>query len=424
MSELMSPVTENADSLTAVAAAGDRSECRDARLGLSPRSDGGRPADRINVLFLMDEFANPDGGSEQHLMFLLRQLSRELFRMHFAVLGDLRDEHRELFPVEPVVLGRGYRFSLWNAARRVMRLARLIKSVRADVVHAFFQTSETAALLATRLARQGTVLGVRRNVGYWHTRSTLWQARLMRLFRAEYAANCEAAREFAVGKEWIPRQRFAVIRNPLPAKRLDAGLRNVVSAESIGIRNGEQVVGIVAMLRPVKDHATFLRAARLVLDRFPRTRFLVIGRQLPEHFPSIRSLADALGIEEQVLWVGNVENPITMLPHCDVGVLSSSSEGLSNALIEYAGVGIPAVATDVGGNSEVVQDGHTGFVVPPASPEPMAERICRLLADSTLRKTFGQNARRKAEAHYAETKVLEEYVSLYLRIAGKARVPE
>jgi glycosyltransferase involved in cell wall biosynthesis len=103
-----------------------------------------------------------------------------------------------------------------------------------------------------------------------------------------------------------------------------------------------------------------------------------------------------------------------------VGVLSSRSEGLSNALIEYAGVGIPTVATDVGGNSEVVEEGQTGFLVPPGSPERMAERICRLLAGGELRRTFGDNARRRAEVCYSEKRVLEEYVSLYQRIAGKA----
>jgi glycosyltransferase involved in cell wall biosynthesis len=240
----------------------------------------------------------------------------------------------------------------------------------------------------------------------------------MRLFRAEYAANCEAAREFAVNEEWIPTRRFTVIPNPLPRQRLQEGLRNLVSAESLGIRHGEQVVGIVAMLRPVKDHPTFLRAARSVLDRFPRTRFLVVGRQLPEYFDGLRSLAGELGIEEQISWVGSVENPVTVLPHCDVGVLSSSSEGLSNALIEYAGVGLPTVATQVGGNPEVVEHGRTGFLVPPGSPEPMAERICQLLSDGTLRKTIGENARRRAESRFSEQKVLEEYLKLYSRLNG------
>ena len=421
MPELTQSLTERAKEPTGEELVEARGDSRQARSRPAVPPEGSRPL--VKVLFLMDEFANSDGGSEQHLMFLLKRLPAHRVEVHFAVLGDMRDEHLPLFPVEPIVLGKNYRFSPINAAKRVVRLARVIRSLRADVVHAFFQTSETAALLATRLARQGSVLGVRRDTGFWHTRRTLWQARLMRLFQAEYAANCQAAKEFAVRKEWLPARRFTVILNPLPTDRLAAGLRNVVPAESLGIRRDEQVVGIVAMLRPVKDHATFLRAARRVLDRFPQTRFLVIGRQLPDPFPRLQALAGELEIDEQVTWVGSVENPVTILPHCDVGVLSSRSEGLSNALIEYAGVGLPAVATDVGGNREIVQEGHTGFLVPPASPEAMAERICRLLSDSALRTKFGENARRRAGWLFSEKRVLEEYAQLYFRLAAKIKAP-
>ncbi len=422
MPELISHSAENTISPTCGGPAEDRSDDRESRMVWSSPTDSDEAHDTIRVLFLMDTFANPDGGSEQHMMWLLKQLPSDKVRVNLAVLGDMRDEHMDLFPVEPIVLGNGYRFSPIRAAKRVIRLARVIKSLRVDVVHAFFQTSETAALLATRLARQGTVLGVRRDVGYWHKPRTLWQARVTRWLRADYVANCDAAKEFSVRKEWTSARRFAVIRNPLPAKRLEEGLRNVVSAESLGIRDGERVVGIVAMLRPVKDHDTFLRAARLVLDQFPKTRFLAVGRQLPEDFSRLQPLAAELEIDEQISWVGSVENPITILPHCDVGVLSSLSEGLSNALIEYAGVGIPTVATDVGGNSEVVEESQTGFLVPPSSPEAMADRICRLLADSELRETFGENARRRAAECYSEGKVLKEYLALYQRIAGKSSV--
>jgi len=418
MPELISPLVDNTNSPVCGGAVEDRPGRAEAREGSLPSSGVHNACCQVNVLLLMDEFAGQDAGSEQHLMFLLNRLPQEKARVHFAVLGEPGDKPADLPPVEPIVLSRVYRIGVWSTLQYLQRLTRLIKSLRIDVVHAFFQGSETAALLATRLARQGSVLGVRRDVGYWHTRRTLWQARVARLFRAEYAANCEAAKQSAVDREWIPANRITVIPNPLNEQRLQDGLSNVVSAESLGIRNGEQVVGIVATLRPVKDHASFLQSARLVLDRFPHTRFVIIGRQLPEHFAGLRSLAGTLGIEPQISWVGSVENPVTVLPHCEVAVLSSKSEGLSNALIEYAGVGVPAVATNVGGNSEVVEDGQTGFLVPPGSPEPMAERICRLLSDRTLRQTFGETARLRAKSLFSEQKTLDDYVKLYMRLSG------
>jgi len=112
-----------------------------------------------------------------------------------------------------------------------------------------------------------------------------------------------------------------------------------------------------------------------------------------------------------------VPNLYSFLHHCDVGVLSSLSEAFSNALLEYAAAGVAAVATDVGGTKEVIEDAETGFIVPPRSPEQMAERICQLLQDEKLRKRLGENARRRAETRFAEEKILRQYSRLYLRLA-------
>jgi glycosyltransferase involved in cell wall biosynthesis len=293
----------------------------------------------------------------------------------------------------------------------------LIRQEGIDVVHAFCRSSERVGLLATRLARYGKVLGSRRNVGYWHTRLTLWQARALQLCGAHYAANCQAAKEFSVTQEWIRPDRITVIHNPLSADRVADGFRNVPSRAALGLDPCDRVVGIVATLRPVKDYPTFLHAAQLVLREHPQTRFLVMGTPAPKMLPELQALACSLGIGQRISWLGPVPNPTSILPHCDVAALSSRSEGFSNALLEYAAVGLATVATDVGGNREIVQDGQTGFLVPPGEPASMARRLCQLLSDDSLRREFGARARRRAESEFSEQKVLDDYTALYLRLA-------
>jgi glycosyltransferase involved in cell wall biosynthesis len=377
--------------------------------------------DRINILLLVDEFYAGHGGTEQHILFLLKKLPRGPFRIHFAVLTRIYHGNPALFPVEPVLLRNGCRSGPVGVVQRLHQLASFITRNRIDVVHAFSPVGEIFALLATRLARRGRVLAIRRNTGYWHTRSTLWRARLVRLLGAEYVANCDAAKAFSVSNEWIPPHRLTVIRNPVQLDRLKEGLCDVTTAASLGIQNGEQIVGMVATIRPIKDHATFFRAAQFVVKRCPRTRFLVVGGHLPESMAEVKALTGTLGIERQVSWTGPVSNPFSLLPHFDVGVLSSQSEGFSNALLEYATAGVATVATDVGGTREIVQENQTGFLVPPRSPELMAERICRLLCDESLRGRFGENARRRAETCFSEEKVLRQYSELYLRLANGSR---
>ncbi len=376
-------------------------------------------SEKIRVLFLIDEFDGAEGGTEQHLLFLLKELPRDRFDLQFGVLGAIRRFGPGDFPIRPVMLRESDRAGPTGALGRLRRLVRLIEAGQADVVHAFCRRSELYAILATRWAGRGRVLGVRRNIGYWHSGFSRWTARIVALGGAAYAANCHAAREFAAGVEWIPRRRVSVIENPLSTRRLQEGLANVAPRSSLGILDGEQVVGMVATVRPIKDYATFLRSARLVLDKHPNTRFLAIGDQEVEYAREMRRLGQDLGIDGRVSWVGPLANPISALPRVDVAVLSSRSEAFSNALLEYAAAGVAAVATDVGGSREIVQDAVTGFLVPPRSPELLADRVCRLLENPALRRQIGQHALSRARELWSEDKILQQYSLFYERLAQK-----
>jgi len=377
------------------------------------------PRRKTKVLLLADWIYVAEGGTEQHLLFLQRELPRELLDLHLGVLGTLDRILAEDCPMRPIKFN-GFPSSLWGKLARLRGLATFIETNKIDVVHTFGPTSEIYACLAVKLAGRGKVLGVRRNIGYRHTWRSRWLARFVGLLGARYAANCEAAREFAAKVEWIGRRRVTVIPNPAPTERLKEGLANVPPRASLGIADDERVVGIVATVRPVKDYATFLRAARLVLDEHPRTRFLVIGGGVPDYKVQMVHLAHELGIERQVTWLGPQPNPLCVVPLFDVAVLSSYSEAMSNAVIEYAAAGVATVATDVGGTREVVEDGQTGFLVRSRDPQAMARRIAQLLADEDLRRTMGERARLRIKGPFSQSIILAKYAALYGQLVGHA----
>jgi L-malate glycosyltransferase len=389
-----------------------------AEMRCADRATSAVSVNKISILFLIDDFDSGHGGTEQHLLFLQRELPRDTFKVHFGVLSGLHRILPEAFPITPIMLGEGTHRGPRGAIQRILRLTKLIKMIDADIVHTFCRQSELHALLATKLAGCGKVLGVRRNIGYWHTWFTRWTARIVGALGAKYVANCEAARQFAAKIEWISPRRTTVIHNPVSAKRLAEGLASVPPRESLGLKDSEQVVGIVANVRPIKDYATLLRSARLVLQKHPHTRFLAFGSQEPDYILQMRQLAYDLGIDGQVSWMGLIPNPLSVLPLFDVAVLSSQSEAFSNALLEYAAAGVAIVATDVGGTRELVLDNICAFLVPPCSPELMANRICRLLEDDALRKRLGENAQRRVQMICGEDRILEHYSLLYRRLAG------
>jgi len=127
----------------------------------------------------------------------------------------------------------------------------------------------------------------------------------------------------------------------------------------------------------------------------------------------LRRLAASLGIGERVVFTGQIANVLPVIREFAVGVLCSESEGFSNSILEYMHVGKPTVCTDVGGNSEIVQEGFNGFLVALGDIGGLADRIERLLADANLRDMLGRNASASVRERYAVARMVEEHERLY-----------
>jgi glycosyltransferase involved in cell wall biosynthesis len=156
------------------------------------------------------------------------------------------------------------------------------------------------------------------------------------------------------------------------------------------------VVGTIGNLTPPKNHHFLLRVASDLLrrrDLEDRLRFVIIGGGILE--PELRELANDLGIASRVVFAGQRENAVEYLRAFDVFIMTSHYEGLSNAIMEGMLCELPCVVTDVGGNSELVTDGETGFVVRAGDQERFADRIAALLDDPSLRRAMGMRGAKR-----------------------------
>lgn len=373
----------------------------------------------ISILFLADEIEDVLGGTEQHISFLLNYLPRERYECHLMLLRDTGYCYSLLYPIQLIILNfESFRNPL-TVLRSTQRLARFIRSHQIDVAHTFFPDSELLALLATQLQKSCKLVATRRNMGFRHTRMGLWRTRLVNQFIPKFLSNSLKVKETVEHLEWIKQEKIEVIYNPVPYKRIEGGLRQHLLKQDLGLQEKEQVVGIVGTIAPVKDHETFLSAARLILDQRPRTKFLLIGGSYPDTKSRLEANISKLGLGSSVIFAGQHDNPVPLMKLFDVAVLCSTSEGLSNALIEYAAVGLPTVATQVGGNPEVVIHGKTGFLVPPSSPELLAQRVLALLGNDEMRRTFGENARRLATDRFDQDKILSDYENFYQTLVNQ-----
>jgi len=175
----------------------------------------------------------------------------------------------------------------------------------------------------------------------------------------------------------------------------------------------------VANLRPIKDHASLVRATAILAPRHPNLHLVMVGSGECE--PSLRQLVNELHLEDRVRFPGTRTDALSFFGLFDIAVLCSLAEGFPNSLVEAMASGTPAIATAVGGNRDAIVDGESGLLVPPGDPVRLAAAIERLLLDAPLRALMGVRARERAQERYSAQGALTALQDNYEHLLGPRR---
>jgi glycosyltransferase involved in cell wall biosynthesis len=218
------------------------------------------------------------------------------------------------------------------------------------------------------------VFGSRRNIGHWMKRS---DARISKFYNCFFIdkiiANCEAARQSVIEQENANPDDMIVIPNGIDLDRFKHIPPWMPKPNGLPRKGGlPRKVGMVGNLREVKGPDIFIRAAKIVLDQYPHTQFEIAGGGEQKPY---QKLIDDLGLGENVCLLGPVSDIPAFLTTLDIAVLPSRAEGFSNALIEYMAAGRPIVATDVGGNAELIHSRIEGLTVPANLHDVLAQAL-------------------------------------------------
>lgn len=178
----------------------------------------------------------------------------------------------------------------------------------------------------------------------------------------------------------------------------------------------------VANLRPQKDHLNLIRAMQIVRREMSQAHLLLVGGGNDEAYrEKIRREIGQRELQAHVSLLGERQDVPAILGACDIGVLSSASEGLPLSLIEYGMARLPAVATDVGQCAEVLDHGRAGLVVPPAMPEALAEALLVLLRNSERAAGLGERLRLRARTMYSADVVTKQISQVYETVLDTAQ---
>ena len=240
-----------------------------------------------------------------------------------------------------------------------------------------------------------------------------WLYRQSMRFTDYAVAVCEAARERFAAEGVEPQRGLLSVPNGIRLERFkpaDAAGRQVLATE-LGWPQGSRIVGTVGRLQPVKDHALLLRAFAKVRMQVPEAVLAIVGDGPLRG--ALEAQAQQAGLSDAVRFLGDRHDVPRLLTGMDVFALSSASEGYSIALLEACAAGLPIVATDVGGNREIVRDGINGRLVPAADVAALATALIALLRGGDEAGRMGRAGQAWAQAEASFRTMAERYHGLY-----------
>jgi glycosyltransferase involved in cell wall biosynthesis len=213
----------------------------------------------------------------------------------------------------------------------------------------------------------------------------------------------------------VPEERFEVIPNGVDVTRMARADRSS-ARRALGAPDGALVVGSVGRLVPVKNYALLLRAFGRLAASTPGPVRLVLLGDGPER-ATLERAAAASGIASLVQLPGHRDDVPELLVGLDVFVLPSLNEGMSNTLLEAMAAGVPVVASDVGGNREIVEDDRSGMLFPSGEEAALLERLRRLAGDPGSRARLGKAGQERVMRDFSMGAMIRSYEALYERMA-------
>lgn len=366
----------------------------------------------------------PQGGIERKIVAVLPKLNRDLFEVHLCCIrerGALADDLESAgVPVHLIP------FKSRLDPLALLKLRRLTRRLDISLVHSHMYRANTPATALKLINPRLAVVGQYHNVDTWETDRQVKMDRYMAGSRNMNVAVSEAVRLNVVDRLGIPEQLTTTLYNCVDLnefKRLNPDDRNTVR-EELGLAPEHKIVIMVARMVTQKNHPLALDIASEITRSCPDARFLFVGGGPDED--ELKARAASAGIAAKCLFLGRRDDVPRLLGASDVAILPSYKEGFSNAVLEAMACGLPVIASDVGGNGEIIEHGTNGYLLETA-PDPgsrfgvaiqssqFPRLLKRLLTDEPHRSRLSQAAWQQSR-YYGIEAMVREVEQLYLEI--------
>jgi glycosyltransferase involved in cell wall biosynthesis len=367
---------------------------------------------RIKLLEMLTNFHI--GGTERQVANLALGIDLSRFDLHLACLrhsGELLTD-LETLRVPRLEFRIGSLYSpktFWQG----IRLAHYVRRNLIQIVHSYGFYPTVFTVPVARLAGASIIVASIRNTTDLLTPLQRRVQKMVCRLADCVLVNAEAIRENLIGQGYDP-SKIVVIRNGIALETFANKGRGAALRQELRLPSSARLVAVFSRLNRMKGVQYFLDAAIVVAERFPDVHFLVVGDGGSKQ--ELEEQACRLGLGQRVVFTGFRSDVPDLLSEAAISVLPSLSEGTSNTLLESMAAGIPVIATRVGGNPEVIEDGVSGLLVPPRDSTALAAAMGRLLENEDLAFKFGQAGMRRVSELFSLEGSVHQTEHLYQQL--------
>lgn len=348
------------------------------------------------------------GGAGRWLLYYLKYFNKDEFEVQVVLPDDsLLAEEVEKTGV-PLIRAENMTDSSYDK-KSVEPLAKIIKNNKPDIVH-------THASLSARMGakRAGVKIVISTKHCMEEISHSFFKRRLKGLINRYYSTKIIAVSD-AVAKSLelggTSAKMIVTVKNGVePLRELESEEKKSVRRK-FGLEEESFLIGILARLEEVKDHSTFFKMVKCILDYRQDVYFVVAGTGSLED--KLKEEAQSLGIMDKLHFTGFIKEIEMLTASLDLNVITSKQEALCLSIIEGMSAGVPAAGTACGGVCEVISPGRNGELAPPGDYKALAEKIEALIGDKEKYAVYSQNARKTVKEQFLASDMTVQIESLY-----------
>ena len=369
----------------------------------------------IKVLYITTLMGNM-GGAEKNIYDIACNIDKERFTPYvFCLKGGELIEKLKSNGVHAEIIDLSKIFG-FDSLKKAFRLIRFIRGQKINIVVTYHHDADIWGGIIAKLAGVPVVISSRRDMGYQLESKHIWAYRILNRLFTKIVAVSEAVKNEVAKREWTSPKKIIIVYNGVQFNdnsiNVDNNEINNIK-KTLGIDSSNIVVGTLGAFRPIKGQTFLVKAIAEVVKKYNNIVVLFVGSRDTDYFVEVEQLVKRFKLEKHVRFVGHQEEAIKILSIFDIYICSSVSEGFSNAILEAMMAGKPVIASNSGGNSEVVVDNITGLLIPPCNPKAIANALEVLLMNSGKMKSMGVECRLLVSKKFMLKNMIERTEELY-----------